>query len=117
MFKNREIKENTKRIAFGTNTLSLMPEKNFIFIYKKMEKQGLKAEDYEIPNWFNIRFIPEEKDIYQFVGSFNDGNGYPLVYKKDFLRILTRLEVKYEQIHKAYSLLFTFYLLLFANGS
>ncbi len=97
--KDQEIKNNTMRIAKGTFMLSQMPDSLFTSTYKKMEKQNKKSPcKYELPNWFNIKFIKKENEIYEFQGSFTDGNGYPLVYKKDFLRLLKKNKVNIEQL-------------------
>ena len=97
--KDKIIKNNTKRIAKGTYALATMPDDQIEVIFKRMEKSKLqKAAKYKLPEWFSIEFIPKEDDICEFVGSFSDGDGYPLVYKNDFLELLTKYKVNYEEL-------------------
>lgn len=98
-FKEKEIKNNTSRIARGTYMLSTMPNEEFISLYKKMKEKRMNTKaKYKLPDWFTIIFKSTENNTHKFIGSFTDGNGYPLVYKKDLLKILKKLKVKYEQI-------------------
>ena len=97
--KDKKILENTKRIARGTFFLSVMPNTKFITIYKRKEKEKVENPcPYQIPDWFTIKFIEKDKDICEFLGSFHEGEGYPLVYKKNFLKELKKFRVFYEQI-------------------
>ena len=97
--KDKEINNNTIRIARGTYTLSKMPENNLKKTYQKMEKRfSISPCKYKIPEWFTIKFIDKGNETAEFLSSFNDGNGYPLVYKKKFLKLLKKYKVNFEEI-------------------
>jgi len=97
--KDKEIIDNTKRIAKGTYILYSMPEKTFIETYQRMEKSNAKSPcKYKLPEWFTIKFIDKENKTAEFLGSFNDGNGYPLVYKDKFLKLLKKYHVNFEEM-------------------
>ena len=97
--RDKTIKNNTKRIAKGTFVLATMPNDKIEAIFKRMEKSKLKkAAKYKLPDWFTIQFVEQEKDIYAFIGSYSDGNGYPLVYKEDFLKQLTKYHIEFEEL-------------------
>ena len=99
--KDKQILEDTKRIAKGTFVLSAMDENMFTKTYQGMEKS--KAESpckYHIPDWFTIKLIPKDKKTYEFLGSFTDGNGYPIVYKDEFFKILKKFRVDFEEIEE-----------------
>ena len=97
--KDKEITMNTVRIARGTSVLATMSDKLFISTYKKMEaRKASNPAEYHLPDWFTIKFKRQDKDIYEFIGSFNEGDVYPLVYKKDFLKILRKNKIEIQQI-------------------
>ena len=101
LFRNREIKNNTKRIANGTTTLAFMSDRQFTSFYKRMEAKKLKNPcKYKIAEWFTIKFIEKENDEYEFCGSFVDGDTFPLVYKDQFLKILKKNHVYHKEIKK-----------------
>ena len=97
--KDKEITMNTIRIARGTSVLASMSNQSFISTYKKMEARKVpNPAEYHLPDWFTIKFRQHDKDVYEFIGSFNEGDVYPLVYKNDFLKILRKNKIEIQQI-------------------
>ena len=97
--KNKDIINDTNRIARGTFLLSIMKDEIFVSTYKQKEELKMQnPAEYHLPDWFTIKFIKDKNNTHQFVGSFTDGNGYPIVYKKEFLKVLKKLRVKIEQL-------------------
>jgi len=98
-FKDRIILKQTRKIAAGTYALAKMDNKQFIAIYKRMEKRNAKSPcEYHLPDWFTIKIIPFEKDKAEFHGSFISGEEYPIVYKSLFLKELKKYHVYFEEI-------------------
>ena len=89
---------NTKRIAKGTIQLVEMADEEFEKTFTKFEKEMDKTGDYEIPNWFTIKFKPLKKNISNFIGTFHEGKDYEQVNKALFLEILKDHNIKFEKI-------------------
>ena len=91
---------NTKRIANGTIKLVHMSDEEFEKTFEKYLKTMDKTGDYEIPNWFTIKFVPFKNNLSEFVGTFHEGKEYDKVNKALFLEILKDNNIKFEKISK-----------------